>query len=95
MITGGNATLYVSSVSASVKFYTEALTLKLIDDYGEHCATVRAGDSLTLGLHPKREGSSAGTGIEIGLGIDEPIDAAVARLSAAGVRFNPEVKRFM
>jgi len=95
MITGGNATLYVSSVSASVKFYTETLALKLIDHYGEHWATVRAGESLTLGLHPKRSGESAGAkgSIEIGLEIDEPIDSAIARLSAAGIRFTGEVKR--
>jgi len=96
MITGGNATLYVSSVSASVKFYTETLALKLIDHYGEHWATVRAGESLTLGLHPRRDADNppgAKGSIEIGLGIDEPIDAAIQRLSAAGVRFNPEVKR--
>jgi len=95
MITGGNATLYVISVSASVKFYTETLALKLIDHYGEHWATVRAGESLTLGLHPKRSGESAEAkgSIEIGLEINEPIDAAIARLSAAGVRFSEDVKR--
>lgn len=94
MITGGNATLYVSSVSASVKFYTETLGLKLLAHYDEHWATVRAGESLTLGLHPKREGSSSDHGsIEIGLEVEEPIDDAVARLSAAGVRFSGDVKR--
>ena len=95
MITGGNATLYVSSVSASVKFYTETLALKLIDHYGEHWATVRAGESLTLGLHPHRDTNPPGAkgSIEIGLEIDEPIDSAIARLSAAGVRFDGEVKR--
>jgi predicted enzyme related to lactoylglutathione lyase len=94
MITGGNATLYVTSVSASVKFYTETLALKLLSHYGEHWATVRAGESLTLGLHPKREGSNPATGsIEIGLEIDEPIDAAVARLSAVGVRFSGDIRR--
>jgi predicted enzyme related to lactoylglutathione lyase len=94
MITGGNATLYVSSVSASVKFYTEVLSLKLLADYGEHWATVRAGESLTLGLHPKREDSTIAHGsIEIGLEVDEPIDAAIARLSTAGVRFTGEVRR--
>lgn len=96
MITGGNATLYVSSVSASVKFYTETLALKLIDHYGEHWATVRAGDTLTLGLHPHRDpGNPPGAkgSIEIGLQIDEPIDSAIRRLTAAGVCFDGEVKR--
>jgi predicted enzyme related to lactoylglutathione lyase len=96
MITGGNATLYVSSVGASVKFYTETLALKLVSHYGEHWATVRAGESLTLGLHPTREGSNppgAKDSIEIGLEIDEPIDTAIQRLTAAGVRFDEEVKR--
>jgi catechol 2,3-dioxygenase-like lactoylglutathione lyase family enzyme len=96
MITGGNATLYVSSVSASVKFYTETLALKLVSHYGEHWATVRAGQSLTLGLHPHRDASNppvAKGSIEIGLEIDGPIDAAIQRLSASGVRFDEEVKR--
>lgn len=93
MITGGNATLYVSSVSASVKFYTEVLALKLLEHYGEHWATVRAGETLTLGLHPRREGPAGSGSIEIGLQIDEPIDAAVQRLTAAGVSFEGEVKR--
>jgi catechol 2,3-dioxygenase-like lactoylglutathione lyase family enzyme len=95
MITGGNATLYVSSVSASVKFYTEVLALKLLEHYGEHWATVRAGESLTLGLHPRGENGPPGAKgtIEIGLQIDEPIDNAVQRLTAAGIRFSGEVKR--
>jgi len=94
MITGGNATLYVSNVSASVKFYTEVLALKLINHYGEHWATVRAGESLTLGLHPVREVLNPALGsIHIGLEVDEPIDDAIQRLTAAGVRFNGEVKR--
>jgi predicted enzyme related to lactoylglutathione lyase len=96
MITGGNATLYVSSVSASVKFYTEALGLKLIDHYGEHWATVGAGESLTLGLHPQRDGSNppgAKGSIEIGLAIDEDIDTTIQRLTASGIRFDGEVKR--
>ena len=96
MITGGNATLYVTNVSASVKFYTETLALKLIDHYGEHWATVRAGEALTLGLHPHRDPSNsqnAPGSIEIGLEIDEPIDDAIQRLTSAGVRFQEEVKR--
>ena len=96
MITGGNATLYVSSVSASVKFYTETLALKLLEHYGEHWATVRAGESLTLGLHPHRDGTDApgaNAGIHIGLEIDEPIDSAIQRLTACGIRFDGEVKR--
>jgi predicted enzyme related to lactoylglutathione lyase len=96
MVTGGNATLYVTSVSASVKFYTETLALKLLSHYGEHWATVRAGESLTLGLHPRRDAdnsSGAKGSIEIGLEIDEAIESAVARLSAADIRFTGEVKR--
>ncbi|HEV2577464.1 MAG TPA: VOC family protein [Acidobacteriaceae bacterium] len=95
MITGGNATLYVSSVSASVKFYTEVLALKLIAHYDEHWATVRAGETLTLGLDPRGNNGPPGAKgtIEIGLEIDEPIGNAVQRLTAAGVRFDGEVKR--
>ena len=95
MVTGGNATVYVSNMDVAVRFYSEILGLKLINRYGNFWATVRAGESLTLGLHPRSEKWPApGTkgSIQIGLEIDEPIDQAVQRLTSAGVKFTTAVE---
>ena len=42
MISGGNATIYVSNMDAAVRFYTEVLGLKLTNRFGNHWATVQA-----------------------------------------------------
>ncbi len=53
MISGGNATVFVSNMDASVRFYTEVLGLKLTNRrFGNSWATVDAGKGLTIGLHP-------------------------------------------
>jgi catechol 2,3-dioxygenase-like lactoylglutathione lyase family enzyme len=48
MITGGNATVYVSNMDNAVRFYTEVLGLKLTDRFGSHFATVQAGTTLRI-----------------------------------------------
>ena len=95
MITGGNATVFVTNMDASLKFYSEVLGLKVSSHYGDHWASVEAG-SFTIGLHPKSEKYPApGTPgvIMIGLGIDESIDAAAARLKSLGVKNVGEILR--
>ena len=52
MITGGNATVFVSDMDNAVRFYTEVLGLRLTNRFGDHWATVDAGKGLTIGLHP-------------------------------------------
>ncbi|HEX4134941.1 MAG TPA: VOC family protein [Bryobacteraceae bacterium] len=52
MISGGNATVFVSNMDAAVRFYTEVLGLKLTNRFGDNWATVEAGKGLTIGLHP-------------------------------------------
>jgi catechol 2,3-dioxygenase-like lactoylglutathione lyase family enzyme len=52
MISGGNATIYVSNMDSAIRFYTEILGLKLTNRFGNHWATVKAGDTLVIGLHP-------------------------------------------
>lgn len=90
MISGGNATVFVSHMDAAVKFYTDVLGLKLINRYGDDWATLEAGRGLTIGLHPASSkypapGTKGST--MIGLEIDESIESVVARLSERGVRF--------
>ena len=96
MVSGGNATVFVSNMDRAVRFYTEVLGLKLTNRFGDHWATVEAGRGLTIGLHPASPQYPApGTkgGIMLGLEIDEPIDRAIARLTERGVRMTgPVVK---
>jgi len=94
MITGGNATVYVSDMDRAVDFYVNLLGLKLGQRFGNHWAQIEVGQSLVIGLHPKSEkGPQPGArgAISIGLLIDEPIDEVVRRLSRNGVRFRGPV----
>jgi predicted enzyme related to lactoylglutathione lyase len=78
----------------SGRFYAEVLGLKLTNRSGNHWATVEAGRSLTIGLHPVSPRHPApGTkgGIMIGLEINEPIRDAIERLQGKGVRFSGAV----
>lgn len=96
MITGGNATVFVSNMDAAVRFYTEVLGLKLTNRFGDHWATVDAGKGLTIGLHPaspKYPAPGTKGSVLIGLEIDEPIDKALERLSAKGVRIVAPIER--
>ena len=95
MITGGNATVFVTKMDASLKFYTEVLGLKMTSHFGDHWASVAAG-SFSIGLHPRSDKHPApGTpgSMMIGLDIDEPIDVAAARLKSLGVKDVGEIKR--
>ena len=94
MISGGNATVFVSNMDASVRFYTEVLGLKLTNRFGDSWATVQAGKGLTIGLHPaspKYPAPGTKGGIMLGLEIDEPIAGMVARLSEKGVRIKGSI----
>ena len=96
MITGGNATVYVSDMDLAVSFYVNVLGLKLKQRFGSHWAEIKVGENLVIGLHPKSEKVPApGTSgaISIGLMIDEPIDEVVQRLGAKGVSFRGPVVR--
>jgi predicted enzyme related to lactoylglutathione lyase len=96
MISGGNATVYVSNMDEAVRFYSETLGLKLANRFGDKWATVEAGRGLTIGLHPASADHPApGTrgAVMFGLEIDEPIDEAVARLKKKGVQFTGSIIR--
>ena len=91
MIYGGNATVYVSNLDRAIRFYTDVLGLKLTNRFGNHFATVQAGRTLVIALHPVwREGHPRpGTkgAIQIGLVVEQnvPIGEFAARLRTHGV----------
>jgi predicted enzyme related to lactoylglutathione lyase len=94
MISGGNATVFVSNMDVSVRFYTEVMGLKLTNRFGNNWATVEAGKGLTIGLHPASPRYPApGTkgAMMLGLEIDEPIAGMVARLTDKGVRIRGSI----
>ena len=96
MITGGNATVFVSNMDAAVEFYTQTLGPRLTNRFGNHWATVDAGKGLTIGLHPastKYPAPGTKGAIMLGLEIDEPMEAMVARLSSKGVQIKGSIVR--
>jgi predicted enzyme related to lactoylglutathione lyase len=96
MISGGNATVFVSNMDRAIQFYTEALGLKLTNRFGDNWATVEAGKGLTIGLHPASPTYPApGTkgAVMLGMEISETIDSAVARLAGKGVPIKGSIMR--
>jgi predicted enzyme related to lactoylglutathione lyase len=96
MITGGNATVFVSNMDRAVQFYTEVLGLKLTNRFGDNWATVEAGKGLTIGLHPaspKYPAPGTKGGIMLGMEVDGAIDKVVAALGKKGVQFKDSVIR--
>jgi predicted enzyme related to lactoylglutathione lyase len=94
MITGGNATVFVSNMDRAVQFYTQVLGLKLTNRFGDNWATLDAGKGLTIGLHPSSPKYPApGTkgGIMLGMEIEGTIEKAVASLGKKGVHFKDSV----
>lgn len=96
MLSGGHAIVYVSNMDAAIRFYTESLGLKLTNRYGDKIATVEAGQTLVVALHPQTPRSPIpGTkgSVTLGLAIDEPIETVLARLAKRGVRLASDFTR--
>jgi catechol 2,3-dioxygenase-like lactoylglutathione lyase family enzyme len=105
MISGGNATVYVSNMDAAVQFYTETLGLTLTNRFGNHWATLETGTcfwthgeaGLTIGLHPaspKRPAPGTAGGVGFGLETYLPIEQVAALLSTRGVTITSEIIRY-
>jgi predicted enzyme related to lactoylglutathione lyase len=96
MVSGGNATIFVANMDTSIRFYTEVLGLELTNRFGNDWATVRAGEGLTIGIHPASPHyPPPGTkgAVVLGLEIDVPIETAVGRLSEKGARIKGTITR--
>ena len=97
MINGGHATVYVSNMDDAIRFYTELLGLKLTNRFGNHWATVQAGKTLLIGLHPwsakyPRPGTKGSVQIGLVVSRDEPIGDLAARLRKHGVEVSDIIK---
>ena len=96
MISGGNATVFVSNMDRAVEFYTGVLGLKLTNRFGDNWATVEAGKGLTIGLHPaspKYPAPGTKGAMMLGLEIDEAIHIVVDRLKEKGVKIRGAIVR--
>ena len=101
MITGGNATVYVSDMDRAVEFYTKTLGLTLRDRFENEWAAVEAGGGFMIGLHPVRpDGPQPGENgsTTIGLFVDQPLEEVHEAFYKRGVSFkgpivNDEVVR--
>lgn len=92
MLNKGIATIFVTDMDHSIRFYTEVLGLQLTQRFGEHWAQVQAGE-LVIGLHPASTESPAGRSgsITLGFTFDVPIEEAVQTLRQKGVRFQDQI----
>jgi len=92
MFSNGIATIFVTDMDRAVKFYTDILGLKLMQRFGNHWASVAAGQ-LAIGLHPASGQNPAGQdgSTTIGLMVDGKIDDAVSTLRQRGVKFRGTV----
>jgi catechol 2,3-dioxygenase-like lactoylglutathione lyase family enzyme len=97
MINGGNATVYVSNMDTAIRFYTDVLGLKLTNRFGNHWATVQAGTTLVIGLHPwsakyPRPGTKGAVQIGLVVSRDEPLNDLAARLRKHGVEVSDVIE---
>ncbi len=94
MFTSGNATVYVSDMDRSVRFYTETLGLRLAQRFGNHWAQVEAG-SLNIGLHPASAQMPAGRNgsTMIGFEVAGNIEETMKTLQSRGVKFHGSINK--
>ncbi len=94
MISGGNATVYVSNMDAAVQFYTETLGLTLTNRFGQSLGDARDGPcywseegaGLTIGLHPvspKHPAPGTAGGSRLRPRNLQPLNRCVARCRSA------------
>lgn len=86
MIAGGQVTLFVSDVGASVRFYVETLGMKLVEEGGAGYAVIDAGEGFRLALHAGGANTKGVKGVPtVGLFPKMAIKDAIAILENRGV----------
>ncbi|MDC3379230.1 VOC family protein [Planctomycetota bacterium] len=92
MIEGGNASIYVSNMDASVEFFTQVVGLRLRTRVGTDWAEIEAGKGFVIGLHPAHSGKTVDPGtrgaINVELNVTRPMEEVVDALKAKGVEFD-------
>jgi catechol 2,3-dioxygenase-like lactoylglutathione lyase family enzyme len=89
MIEEVNVTVIVNHMERAVKFYTEALGLRVKARYGDQFAQVEAPGTI-IALHPaSKDGPQAGKSesLSIGFAVDN-LDMAVKEMKGKGVVFS-------
>jgi catechol 2,3-dioxygenase-like lactoylglutathione lyase family enzyme len=108
MISGGNATVFVSNLDEAIQFYAERLGLKLTNRFGSQWATLRAGPSywtsdekvgagLTIALHPaspKYPPPGTPGGVGFGLETYMPIESVAKVFGTRDIRMEGEIIRY-
>jgi catechol 2,3-dioxygenase-like lactoylglutathione lyase family enzyme len=97
-IAGATVSVYVSDMDRSVKFYSEALGLKLQSRIGGEWAELATADGFVIGLHPAHPPSSVKPGtpgaINIELRASGGFESAIASLKQHGVPFTSEIQNY-
>lgn len=92
MIQGGNVTVFVSDMDRAVRFYTEALGLRLRDRSGDHWAEIETR-GLTIALHPAREAPSGKPDGRLSIGFEvAELEATIEQLRARGAQVDPNLR---
>jgi catechol 2,3-dioxygenase-like lactoylglutathione lyase family enzyme len=89
MIKEANVTIMVNNMERAVRFYTDALGLKLKARYDDQFAQVEAPGTI-IALHPaNKDGPRPGKSesLSIGFAVDN-LDAAMSELKGKGVTFS-------
>jgi catechol 2,3-dioxygenase-like lactoylglutathione lyase family enzyme len=92
MIKEANVTVMVSDLKRAIKFYTETLGLKLVNQYQTHWAEIHA-PGLTIGLHPTgAHGPKPGNSesLAIGFSVDN-LDNDITAFKNKGIVFSPNI----
>ncbi len=97
LISGGNASVYVSDLNRAIRFYVDQLGLPLKVRIADEWAEIDAGNGLVIGLHPAGPGAPRpGTpgAINIELKVTTTLDPVVDELKRRGVSFSGPIMNY-
>ncbi|WP_281375569.1 VOC family protein [Haloferula luteola] len=95
LLSGGNASVYVTDMDRAVRFYTESLGFPLKVRIANEWAEIDAGDGLIIGLHIANPPGTVPAGtrgaINIELKAVRPLEEVKEVLGSRGVTFDGEI----